>query len=200
MSNPLAMLSFFVVIALWGCQPTPEGGSPEGGSPETSAPEAAEPGEMLATPFTAEQIRDEWIEEFSLLMQKGSPSGGTLERWTVLAADEEGVEIEFAPVNHQGEAAGDPQRSRSTWEALRDHAAFPAALASREEAIRETPLGQLDGWLYKVRGEDGGETEYFFAKSLPGAPVQMRVTQDDTLILEMTQIERHRPQQPEKQG
>jgi hypothetical protein len=57
-----------------------------------------------------------------------------------------------------------------TWEELRLHARFPASRATRERHERETSLGRLEGWLYKVRSEEG-VTEFFFADDLPGPPV-----------------------------
>ena len=112
----------------------------------------------------------------------------------MLAADGEGAEIEFAPIDPEGNAAGNPRTSRSSWEELRDHAAFPADVSSREEVVRDTALGQLEGWLYRTRSEEAGtETEFFFASSLPGAPVQMRVTREGETMLEMAQLERRKP-------
>jgi hypothetical protein len=52
----------------------------------------------------------------------------------------------------------------------------------------------LDGWFYTVRDNAHGTvTEYFFADSLPGAPVQLRQTLDGKLVMEMEQVRRSRP-------
>jgi len=73
-------------------------------------------------------------------------------------------------------------------------ALFPADRTRREKVTRDTPLGELEGWLYTVENADAGTvSEFFFAEKLPGAPVHMRVTRDGEVLTEMTQIERHRP-------
>jgi len=154
---------------------------------------AAEP-ETLPTPFTAEEIRDEWITDFRLTVKMSSPGGEHLERWTVLSWDEEGAEMESVRIDEAGNVQGEPQVARSSWTELRDHALFPADRTRREKVTRDTPLGELEGWLYTVENADAGTvSEFFFAEKLPGAPVHMRVTRDGEVLTEMTQIERHRP-------
>ncbi len=188
-----AALAF--VVLLWGCDaaPTPDATGP----PEQAA--AEEPGaqaepELLPVPFTAEQIRDEWVEGLTLVMETRTPEGTTRERWTVIGADADGVDIEFTPLDAEGESSGEPKTERSAWTELRDHAKYPTTVASREQSTRDTALGQLDGWLYKVRGQaTGSETEVFFATRFPGAPVEMIIAKDDDVALAMTQVERQRP-------
>jgi hypothetical protein len=158
-----------------------------------AAPEPAEAA-ILEQPFTAEQIRDEWVAGFSLVMRRSTPGEARLERWTVLAADAEGCEIEFAALADDGAVSGEPVVQRSTWSELRDHARFPAAGASREWTHRDTALGALEGWLYRVP-EEGSEavSEFFFVPGLPGAPVQMRTIEGGETVFELEQIERSRP-------
>ncbi len=178
----ITLLSLAFVV---GC------GSAPRGRPETAAETAA----ILPRPYTAEQIRGEWIPGFTITLLQRTTAGPSLERRSVLSADDEGLEIEYAPLDLEGNPAGEPRRKRSTWVELRDHATFPADSARREEAAQETPLGTLDGWLYTVRDADEGTTtELFFARSTPGAPIQMRTTRAGELVLELIQIERHRPE------
>jgi hypothetical protein len=149
---------------------------------------------LLARPFTADQIREEWIVGFSLTLRRITPEGENTERWTVVRTDTEGAEIEFAVLDAAGNVAGEPRVARSKWVELRNHASFPAASASREEVVRSTPLGMLDGWLYTVRDDAAGSTtEFFFADSLPGAPVHMREMRGGEVVMELVQIERSRP-------
>lgn len=169
---------------LWSC------GAPEPAPPpSTPAPPPAP--EHLPLPFTADQICAEWVEGFSLVMRSRTPEGESRSRWTVVAADGESVEIEFAALDAEGVAVGEPARQPSTCAELRDHALFPAATASRLETSRDTPLGRLDGWLYLVRQEDGEVNELFFAKDLPGAPVESRTLAGDEVLEELVQVERH---------
>lgn len=150
---------------------------------------------ILRRPFTAEQIRDEWIPGFTVKIRRSSPEGETVERWTVVAADADGVDIEYVPLDADGNAAGESHARRSGWIELRDHASFQADRSTREATTRTTPLGELRGWLYTVRDEQVGTvTEFFFAESLPGAPVEMRVLKDGEPIMDLLQLERHRPQ------
>jgi hypothetical protein len=117
-----------------------------------------------------------------------------VERWTVVASDAAGVEIEYVKLDESGEATGTRRTERADWVELRDHATFPAATSTLQEVARETALGTLDGLLYTVKDENHGRvTEFFFAKSLPGAPVHMRAVQAGELVMELNQIARHRP-------
>ncbi len=50
---------------------------------------------ILMRPFSAEEIRDEWVPGFRLLMRRSYPERTLIERWTVVSADDEGVEIGF---------------------------------------------------------------------------------------------------------
>lgn len=186
---PRAVL-FVLLLSCLGC-----GGADE----TTTAPQAAmdvdpEDATILMRPFTADQIRNEWVEGFRLLMRRSSSEETRIERWTVVAADEEGAEIEFATVADDGTVVGEPTAVRSTWSELRDHAAFPTAYSSREWVSRSTMLGDFEGWLYRVTDPDSAVvSEFFFVPSLPGAPVQMRILEGETTILELEQTARLRP-------
>lgn len=210
MTRPFAVVVPIALLLLSACgrpdaargpSPEPPAGSGETAAPPPSAPSAPSAGagaeaevEKLETPFTAEEIRDEWIEGFTLEVRMSSPEGELLQRWTVVAADAEGVDIEYATLDAAGAVVGEPQVRRAAWTELRDHASFEAASATREEARRATSLGELDGWLYTVRDEAAGTvTEFFFARSLPGAPVEMAVTRDGEVLSTMSQVARRRP-------
>lgn len=128
--------------------------------------------EYLPTPYTAEEIRDAWVEGFEVTTRTRSAAGETYSQTRVVAWTEKGFAIVDKELDAQGRerpGAGGTHYS-GTWEELRLHARFPASSATREREVRETPLGQLEGWLYKVQGEEG-LTEFFFADNLPGPPV-----------------------------
>ncbi|HSN54582.1 MAG TPA: hypothetical protein VLT32_07900 [Candidatus Sulfomarinibacteraceae bacterium] len=167
--------------------------------PETEAELAAEigPGEpaSLETPFTAEEIRDEWVEGLEITVRRWTPSAEAFESWAVVAADNAGVDIAAVRVDADGAPVGEPAARHSTWAELRDHAAFPADLAVRERMFRETPLGRFEGWLYTVDDPSSGTVnEFFFAESLPGAPLQVRVLRDGEVVEIFEQVERSRPE------
>ena len=176
MVRPLAVLSLAAAIAV---------------SAALAAPAKPESPQHLPRPFTAEQIRDEWVLGLTLVMRSVGPEGEARQRWTVVDADETGVAIEFLPIDASGSAAGPARTERSTWTQLRDHATFAASNATREAVTRETPLGTFEGWLYVVPDpEQGTATEFFFANDLPGAPLVMRVSRDGRTLMELTQVSR----------
>ena len=75
-------------------------GSTETGDPGVDATTAPaldlEPDDpsLLRRLFTADEIRDEWVAGFRLLIRRTTPEGAGVERWTVFSADDEGAEIE----------------------------------------------------------------------------------------------------------
>ena len=195
---PLILILFLMTL---GC------GQGEGptGSTETVDPGVAEttaldlePGDpsLLRRPFTADEIRDEWIEGFRLLIRRTTPEGTSVERWTVLSADDEGAEIEYVTLDQDNNVSESAVRT-ATWVELRDHASFPAATATREWITRSTGLGTYDGWLYRVSDDDGASVEeFFFVPSLAGAPIQMKIVNGDQTIFELEQLARLRPDAP----
>ena len=184
-----------LLIVLWlaaGCG----GGEAPSSQPATSADLDPEDPTILERPFTAEEIRAEWVPGFRLLMRRSFPERTRIERWTVVAADDEGAEIEYANLADDGSVEGEPTVSRSAWTELRDHASFPASHSTREWVSRSTALGEFEGWLYRV-AEPGAATvkEFFFVRELPGAPVQMRILEGEATVLELEQTARLRPDQ-----
>jgi hypothetical protein len=149
---------------------------------------------ILDRPFTAEQIRDEWIEGFELEVRRWTPAVEVFERWTVVRADDEGVDIRSEVVGDDGSPLRKSTVQTSSWVQLRNHATFPADRATREAVSRETPLGELHGWLYTVTEPATGlVTEFFFADGLPGAPAFVHVLRDGEVVEIFEQIERVRP-------
>jgi hypothetical protein len=174
------------LIAVVGC-----GAEPVEQAPPAPEPEPAAAAESLEVPFTAEQIRDEWRPGLTLVLHFNYPDRQEWQRWTVLAADADGAEIAYLPLDAQGQPAGMAERAPSSWVDLRDHALFPAAEARRERASRETAFGELEGWLYRVHDPQAESvTEFFFADDLPGAPVWMETRSGEQVILTVNQIAR----------
>lgn len=161
---------------------------------ETGPVESAPAPGILEHPFTADQIRDEWVVGLEILIRRWTPEAEAFERWTVVAADADGVDIESLPVDRDGHAIGSPTVRHSGWVELRDHATFPADSGRRERVVRPTPLGELEGWLYTVADPAGGiETEFFFAESLPGAPIWVNVLREGEVVEIFEQVERVKP-------
>jgi hypothetical protein len=195
----IQVLGMLMIVGGIGCSQEPgsntDPGGPGGGPAaiESSLRES-EDSTLLPTPFTADENRDEWIEGFQLVIQRRSPSEERLERWTVVRADEDGAVIEYAEIDAYGNVSGEPTIQRSSWQELRDHASFPADHARRERVVRQTPLGEFEGWLYIVGdNESGTTTQFFFVSELPGAPVAMELVDDGTILVALEQLERYRP-------
>lgn len=164
-------------------------------SREPAAAEANEADEILPRPFTAAQIRDEWVVGFQLTLMRTTPQGEARELWEVVAADDEAVEIRSIPIDAEDNPIGEASSARSTWEELRDHASFPAESSTVEEVERDTALGALPGLLYSVVEDDAPTVSvYFFARDLPGAPVQLRTSRAGEIVFELEQIARSRPE------
>ena len=146
----------------------------------------------LQTPFSADEIRDGWVEGLEIVMRRSGPEGSHRERWTVVAADDDGCETRIVRLGPDGLPAGEPMSGHSTWEELRRHASFSVERAQRRWVNRETPLGDLEGWHYTVEDPEAGTvTEFFFADRFPGAPVWMQTRSDGEVVVELEQIERH---------
>jgi hypothetical protein len=195
-------VALIMTLLALGCGGGTPSGDPTGGGTGAVSP-APSPGgtevdpddpTILVRPFTAEQIRDEWVPGLRLLMRRTTPDATTVERWTVIAADDDGADIEYATIADDGTVNGEPPVEHSTWVELRDHATFPASQSTREWVARTTGLGEYEGWLYRV-ADDSADTvqEFFFVPELPGAPVQMRILKGGTAVFELEQTARLRP-------
>lgn len=180
------LLALIVAALTLGCDTTPAPVVPAGGNEGDASG-------ILEQPFTAEQIRDEWVPGLRLLMRRTTPEETRIERWTVITADEVGADIEYAIIADDGSVVGQPSLELSTWIELRDHASFPADHTTREWVARTTQLGEFEGWLYRVTG-DGTVQEFFFVPEIPGAPVEMRILEGDTTVFELEQTARLRPE------
>jgi hypothetical protein len=157
----------------------------------------APPAEMLAPPFTAQQIKAATKAGRSYrfrLEQKGQPvqiatmdfpavtdTGCTMRQGVT---DEKGVEVEPA------------QSREATWDELARHASFPKANTTVREVEVTVPAGTFACTLYEVTLDGGYVSRFYFAKELPGPPVKIemvsRQAPGDVVEQSMVLIE-HRP-------
>lgn len=127
--------------------------------------------EMAPTPFTAAQIRD-------------ATRNGRRYEWKVEANGKptQWLEITFHDVDANGATIyrggrDDEEQPMTTtavpvtWEELQGHARFPAGATTRSEGSVTTPAGTYDCVVYRVTTDDGSLRVFYFAKSMPGAPV-----------------------------
>lgn len=126
-------------------------------------------GAVLAAPFTWEQIRAATKNGRTYRYRVEIPGKPPKERvLTFTKVDENGAEI----------FSGGEAPRRVGWPALQKDAEFPKdKVTTREESVK-LPGGKFDCIVYEVRGSDGEMWTYFFAKSLPGAPVLFWTEQD----------------------
>ena len=178
------------------CAAPDPGHHAESGEPARTTDASLDPDDpsILRRPFTAEQIREAWAPGLVIDVHRYGPEGDAHERWTVVSADAEGADIEYAALDGSGEPTGKADVQRALWVELRDHATFPAASSTVEDTTLDTSLGTLEGWLYTTRDEEAGTvTELFFARDLPGAPVEVTMKRGEEVVMEMAQISRTPP-------
>jgi hypothetical protein len=146
--------------------------------------------DFLPTPYTAEQIRDEWQPGLELTTHDTTPEGESWTRTTVREASAESVSFAVVTLGADLEPVGEETVGEATWIQLRDHARFPASRAGRTRETRETAFGELEGWLYVVDDEDGGVSEFFFADRFPGPPVIYGKSRDGESVYRSEIIDR----------
>ncbi len=142
----------------------------------------------LPTPFSAAQIR------------AGNPAGRTIRvreeapdqppsfrRIVFMEGDAETSVQELQVTDADGAPIGEASLGRSTWLDLQRHASQPADATTVQELRLKLPFGEYDCWLYTVRGPDA-ELRFWFAKELPGMPVQIEKWVDGSLAGRSTVI------------
>ena len=183
-----------VVVGAVACAPEPpdavELAPTEPPAPVVTPGPTVTPIPMLDAPFSPEQIRDEWVVGLSIRLRRLAMDQESAEQWSVVDADENGCDLRFETFTEDGELTGRVVR-HSSWVELRDHAVWPASIASRERGSHTTALGTYDGWWYEVYNDQSGTTtRLFFADELPGAPAWMRQTRDGETVMELEQVAR----------
>ena len=151
-------------------------------------PSASPVTEMAPTPYTADQIREaspagrryEWTHE-----EKGKPT--TRRVVTFREVDGASAELETTVLDETGHTTGEAQRKRATGVELRDHASFPRQSVVISDETITVPAGTFDCRLYTVTG---GEvvSRFWFAKTLPGAPVRLVTTKGGEVVESRTLV------------
>jgi len=165
-----------------------------GGKSEKSSGEKSEKAEKKASsgddvasgsskypaPFSWEEIRAATKSGRTYrfkVQEKGKPARERV--LTFVKVDDDGCEV-FA--------GGDAPR-RMGWPQLQKDAEFPKdRVTTREETVK-LPGGKFDCMVYEVRGKDGEVSTYYFARTLPGAPVLFYVEQDGKRVRTTTLVE-----------
>jgi len=152
-------------------------------APSASKPSSSSSGGKsvaAAAPFSWQEIRAATKNGRTYRYRVEAPGKPTKERvLTFTKVDDNGAEI----------FAGGDAPKRMGWVALQKDAEFPKdKVTVREESIK-LPGGKFDCLVYELRGDAGETWTYFFAKSLPGAPVLFYTEQDGRRIKTTTLLQ-----------
>lgn len=119
-------------------------------------------GPVQPAPFSWEEIRAATKSGRTYRYRVEMPGKPTKERvLTFTKVDDNGCEI----------FAGGDAPKRMGWTTLQKHSEFPKDRTKISEDSVKLPGGKFDCMVYEVHGKDGEVTTYYFAKTLPGAPV-----------------------------
>ena len=145
------------------------------------------------TPFSAAEIRDAFVpglEVRSLITRAGAEPYVLVRR--NLSADAEGGLYEVWTESPVGVALTEREQGRATWRELQEHASMPADATTIDPVEIDVPMGRFEGRRYtRVRGE--AVDTFWFAMSLPGAPVRIESRVGGDIVFSSTAIEERRP-------
>jgi hypothetical protein len=155
---------------------------------QTDDPHVLAPG-RAPTPFTADEIRD--ASKVGKAVRRRVDTVGETPFHLVsryLECDDTGATMERAQFSLEGAPLGEPDVGRVTWLDLQTHASFPADATTIESERIETAIGELDCLRYTVR--DGATDQVFwFAKNLPGMPIQQLTRIDGEVVTTVTVLD-----------
>jgi hypothetical protein len=151
-------------------------------------PHVLEPGHA-PTPFSAAEIRDGspvGLTATLRIEEAGEPPWTQVTRF--VSWDPEGADRLAYRVAADGTST-ERTTSRSTWLQLQRHASYPTDAVTIEDIELDTPMGRLDCLRYAV--VNGDETViHWFARSMPGMPIQTVVTNGGREVERVTMLSR----------
>jgi len=106
-------------------------------------------------------------------------------------ANATGVVVVSAMTDLKGRPFGEQRRVNVRWKGLQSHGSFPAGATTIRTEKRTTPAGTFDCWRYEVeRRVPGGQEvrQFWFAKGLPGPPVDLIQRVDGKVVQRMTLV------------
>ena len=164
--NRAAVAALLAAVAVGACDGPPPKAAETTHEVDTSEPPTPpaeeKKGPVYPAPFSWEQIRAATKSGRTYRYRVEMPGKAPKERvLTFTKVDDDGCEI-FA-------GSGEPKRMG--WPTLQKHAEFPKDRVTTREELVKLPGGKFECVVYEVRGKDGEVSTYYFAKTLPGAPV-----------------------------
>ena len=183
-----------MVLVLLALACAPKSPEPAAAGAPAAAPVAALPDGTLPRPFTAGQLHDALPHGSRIVLSVAAAGQPTVERRFTFVDPTDTTTTVVTEVWADGARVGEAERESVAWADLVEHAAFPAAAATRTDTVVDVPLGHLDAWLYTVTevGDDGVPTvsRYWFARSLPGPPVLFTVERGGVEVMRLAQVAR----------
>jgi hypothetical protein len=171
-------MKLVLILALAACGAPPAKPQPPPPPPAT-VPSVAGIAPML---FTVDQLRagNAKGRVIHLKMElEGKPT--VIENWEFTAVDDTSATIHAVTRDEAGAVIAD-QTGTSTWLELHKHGEFPAAATTIEDNVSITvPAGTFTTRLYIVK-RDGAVWRFWFAKDLPGPPVQFTTEKDGKVV------------------
>ncbi|MDX1689997.1 MAG: hypothetical protein R3290_03125 [Acidimicrobiia bacterium] len=141
------------------------------------------------TPFSAEEIRAACRpgrrSTYRVEQAGGDPVLSVSE---FVEGDAETGQFVATTTDLAGEPIGEPKRGSATWGDLQAHASYPEDGTTVVEERREVPAGTYDCWRY-TRSDGDTTTTAWFAKTLPGPPIDRIVERDGTVISRMVLLD-----------
>jgi len=127
----------------------------------------------LPTPFSATQIREGCPLGRIILLREETPGDPSTHRQIrFVEVDPDGAVQEYRACDAGGRPSGEAACRRSGWIDLQRHASQPADATLVDEVELELPFGTFACWRYTVSAS-GVERRFWFARALPGMPVQV---------------------------
>jgi hypothetical protein len=146
----------------------------------------------LPTPFSAAQIRAACPAGRTIrIREEAAGEEPTYRRIVFVEADAETSVQELQSTDADGTPLGEASLGRATWLDLQRHASQPADATTVEEVRLALPFGEFECWLYTVMAPDA-ELQFWFAKELPGMPVQVEQWVHGALASRTLMVANHR--------
>ena len=151
-------------------------------------PHQLSPGD-LPTPFSAAEIRDGCSPGRTLRFRiERAGQDPVLRVSRYVETDADGAVQESWTEDLDGRRLSDPERERSTWVELQEHASFPRAATVRTEEDIEIPAGRFACQRY-TRNDPDAIWRFWFALDLPGQPVRYERQASGQIVFSATLIE-----------
>ena len=100
--------------------------------------------------------------------------------------------MERSRLSLDGSPLAEPEVDRVTWRDLQAHASFAADDTTIESERIETAIGELDCLRYTVR-EGATDEVFWFAKDLPGLPIQCLTRTDGQVVTTVSVVDNTAP-------